>query len=212
MEEFDSADSDSSEYVESSCGDLTNSICKKLRLGINAIRKSVLRREILRRQCEAFGLKCNDLKKDNSTRWNSTYKMLTRVMELRQAFDTTLISCKLDKLVLSEEEWGKIEEMITFLQPFQKMTLYLEQKGIPTMSLSVMIYIELYNHLESYSVEGHSAFLVKAANLACTKLNKYYPTSDGLVYVVGTVLDPRCKMAWYSSVKFEPAVVKGYKR
>ena len=59
---------------------------------------------------------------------------------------------------------------------------------------------------------GHPTFLLEAAKCACDKLNKYYPSSDGLAYIIGTVLDPRCKMVWYPSVKFENRVVKGYKR
>ena len=63
----------------------------------------------------------------------------------------------------------------------------MSQENIPTMSLSVMVYMELYNHLEGITIDqGHSGIIVEAASKACTKLNKYYPTSDGLVFVMGT--------------------------
>ncbi|XP_035708216.1 zinc finger BED domain-containing protein DAYSLEEPER-like [Folsomia candida] len=82
------------------------------------------------------------------------------------------------------------------------------------MSLSAMVYMELYTHLESYSIEkGHSEIVVKAAINACDKLNKYYPTSDGLVYVVGLILDPRSKLTWYSCnpTYFSIELVKEYR-
>ncbi|CAG7819039.1 unnamed protein product, partial [Allacma fusca] len=40
--------------------------------------------------------------------------------------------------------------MIDLLEPFRKMTVYLSKAKIPTMALSAAVYIELYNHLESY--------------------------------------------------------------
>ncbi|CAG7829875.1 unnamed protein product, partial [Allacma fusca] len=60
------------------------------------------------------------------------------------------------------------------------------------MSLTAAIYIELYNHLESYKENGdHHISKITAAKLACNKLNVYYPKTDGLVYVMGILLDPR---------------------
>ncbi|CAG7726899.1 unnamed protein product [Allacma fusca] len=75
------------------------------------------------------------------------------------------------------------------------------------MSLSAASYVDLYDHLESYTDETkcHSAIL-SAAKKACEKLNDYYPKSDGLVYVVGIVLDPRCKLDWHKSVGYKNMV------
>jgi hypothetical protein len=79
------------------------------------------------------------------------------------------------------------------------------------MSLTAAVYMTLFNHLEKYSVtfhqnslfttlpsvtlklknyvqvkNGDSADIVSAAKNACSKLNKYYPKTDGLVYFAGT--------------------------
>ncbi|CAG7785479.1 unnamed protein product, partial [Allacma fusca] len=56
--------------------------------------------------------------------------------------------------------------------------------------------------------DGNHNMILTAATLACEKLNKYYPTSDGLVYVMGIVLDPRCKLKWHKTMKFADSVLK----
>ena len=151
--EISGSESDNDSTLES------NSIYMKLKTSIGKIRNSVLHRETLRRQCQAFGLKHNELVRDNSTRWNSTYHMLKRALKLRPSFETTLRSAKhLEKFILTEQDWEQVRGMLGLLKPFKKMTLNLEHKGIPTMSLSAMIYIQLYNHLESYSVIKHINF------------------------------------------------------
>lgn len=80
------------------------------------------------------------------------------------------------------------------------MTTMLSTKQFPTISYCAMVYIKLYNHLESYIVDPqkklkgidpktgkqYPTWLQDAANKAFQKLDKYYPSSDGLVYIVGT--------------------------
>jgi hAT family C-terminal dimerisation region len=54
-------------------------------------------------------------------------------------------------------------------------------------------------------------YIQEAAGAAWEKLDKYYPTSDGLSYIIGTMLDPRCKLDWYKALKFRAEILKKYK-
>ncbi|CAG7816454.1 unnamed protein product, partial [Allacma fusca] len=123
-------------------------------------------------------------------RWNTTYYMLTRLVEMRPAFEHILANePQLASFKVSQAEWILISEMIKLLEPFWKMTVYLSKAKVPSMALSAAVYIELYNHLEGYTKEmGHRDEICAAAAAACSKLNKYYPTSDGLVYIMGLLL------------------------
>ncbi|CAG7731954.1 unnamed protein product, partial [Allacma fusca] len=77
------------------------------------------------------------------------------------------------------------------------------------MALSAAVYIELYNHLESYNEKSDLPQEIRnAAEAACNKLNKYYPDSDGLAYIFGLLLDPRCKQEWYKSVGIHADITK----
>ncbi|CAG7733509.1 unnamed protein product, partial [Allacma fusca] len=93
------------------------------------------------------------------------------------------------------------------------MTKTISVQLVPTMSLTGLVYIQLFRHVEAYKSNSRAQLpIVEAAKLAYIKMDKYYPSSDGLVYIVGQVLDPRCKLKWFKEVNFKPDVIKGYKQ
>jgi hypothetical protein len=59
------------------------SVVSKLRKAVVAIRSSPQRRESFSAQCKAHNLKPKQLTLDVCTRWNSTYNMITRALELQ---------------------------------------------------------------------------------------------------------------------------------
>lgn len=59
----------------------------------------------------------------------------------------------------------------------------------PTLGQSVPVYNYLIDMIEDFldkQVDPQSENLINAANSAKSKLLQYYPTSDGLVYVIAT--------------------------
>ncbi|KAJ6648282.1 putative AC transposase [Pseudolycoriella hygida] len=194
-------------------------VIAKLRKGVVGIRKSPQRREIFSRQCIAANIKPKIVVRDVRTRWNSTHAMFERAKQLRQPYDLTLASIqKLRKYGLFDEDWEKIDKLIDLLSPFQEATLMLSNEHSPTISRIAGVYQELFNLLEKYvktdvgdkgflaskrakrnDIQRYPAWLVEAAQRGLNKLEKCYPSSDGLVYIVGTVLDPRCKLLWYKA-------------
>ena len=80
------------------------------------------------------------------------------------------------------------------------MTLELERAGFPSLSVCGMIYIHLYRHLEQFIKDSsmklsginpatnnpYPDWLQAAARKAYDKLDKYYPATDGLCYIIAT--------------------------
>jgi len=80
------------------------------------------------------------------------------------------------------------------------MTIEISKHETPGMAICGIVFIQLYGHLEKYMVdprrnltgidpktnELYPSWLRDAAKAAWTKLDKYYPYTDGMVYVVGT--------------------------
>ncbi|CAG7637659.1 unnamed protein product, partial [Allacma fusca] len=163
------------------------SIYSRIRHGISKIRKSPKLRAHFKNACKLENTKPKSLSLDGVTRWNSTYVMLKRVMEFRKPFEAVLrVSAAMSKFIVAEFEWKIVEQMLQLLTFQSKTTVH------------------------SYTTGNNNTEIVKAANAACTKLNKYYPSSDGLVYVMG--LDPRCKFQWYKHVGIKGDVVKQNKQ
>ncbi|KAJ6639605.1 putative AC transposase [Pseudolycoriella hygida] len=195
-------------------------VVAKLRKGVVAIRNSPQRREVLARQCIAADMEPKVVLKDVRTRWNATHTMMQRAKDLKHPFDLTLRSIpKLRQYVLDEVEWQKIDELLHLLAPCKEATEMLSNDHSPTVSRVSAVYQVLFDHLQQFkSVNSEPSepsskrmkrntpnvpikppWLIEAAERGLEKLEKYYPTSDGLVYIVNTVLDPRCKLVWYKA-------------
>lgn len=178
------------------------SFVEKIRRSSAGIRSSPQRREQLAKQCSVEGLEFKNAILDVRTRWNSTYDMLERALEIRKPLTLTVQSFKqLRHLVLSNDEWNKVMTTINLLKPFKEATKELSEEGVPKLSQTVSIYNALFEHLEKYTESRNTdyrdgrqglnlesnSWIQTAVNAGWTKLMEYYPTSDGLVFVVSTV-------------------------
>ena len=56
----------------------------------------------------------------------------------------------------------------------------------PTLNQTVPIYNYLIDIIEDFIDTAPSNNIIEAANNAKTKLKQYYPSSDGLVYIIST--------------------------
>ncbi|KAK7916289.1 hypothetical protein WMY93_012050 [Mugilogobius chulae] len=68
------------------------------------------------------------------TRWNSTYHMLARMSEQKDAVWVSLAALKTDVIPLTIEEFQIIEETVKVLAPFNQAT---EAKSLPAMIFNV---------------------------------------------------------------------------
>lgn len=171
----------------------------KIRRASVFIRNSPKQRERFLRMCEVEGLKPKNPILDVRVRWNSTYLMLKRAFELKTAFDATVGS---KSFAISLEDWNRVELLVSFLAPFYDATTTLSESGVPKLSRTVCTYNALFDHLENYLVAQDTSYrtrrqqrlnqntypewLQKAAESARDKLTEYYPTSDGVVHIIGT--------------------------
>jgi hypothetical protein len=69
---------------------------------------------------------------DNNTRWNSTYKMLTRALQKRHEIDSFIAKCEVEREVykrvpkedhLSQDNWLLLTETTEMLKPFYDSTM-----------------------------------------------------------------------------------------
>jgi len=79
------------------------------------------------------------LKQDVSTRWNSTFLMLERLIKLKEPLTIVMITLKEAPSNLSSEEWNIIEDMIPLLRPFDKLTVELSAEHYPTISMVILL-------------------------------------------------------------------------
>ena len=121
-------------------------------------------------------------------RWNSTFYLLERIVELRRAIGLYEVEFGLDSK-LSAAQWETLEKVICLVRPFEEFT---KQVSSETASVSTVIpYYELLKELlESTLDNGVGSFRMKLLKGLKKHFSKYLESD---VHIAATLLDPRFK-------------------
>ncbi|RGB27473.1 hypothetical protein C1646_673949 [Rhizophagus diaphanus] len=98
---------------------------------------------------------------DVPTRWNSSYLAWCRLLELKGYIrtleanlaeetdqDSKKDSQRLTKVMLTNDEWNLLHDLILILGPFEEVTQYLEDSNYSTHSIMKPLIIEIINKLK----------------------------------------------------------------
>lgn len=176
-------------YVDSSDFRLTNFEKAKIDKGLQSKGKLVL---------------------DVSTRWNSTYDMIHRALEVKDAIDLYLVRERdIDVDFISDDEWDTIQDICDFLEPFYEITKLFSGSKYPTANL----YLSCIICIEKLLTESHqdpSDAVRKMAAPMWEMFDKYW-SDHSMVLSFAFLLDPRFKMTFlsdYYSMLYVPTAVE----
>ena len=159
-------------------------ITVKTRGLVERIRKSSVAMEKVISQCGKGVIS------DNSTRWNSTYMMVQRLLEIKVPLNEVLLELNIDSLLTSE--WAQLEELVSLLQPFCSQTDILQ---IDAMSLSNIIPsildLQCYLHQFPSAKSVTHAMLQDLSNRFSSLLQPDHPEFKPLP-AAACLLDPTC--------------------
>jgi len=113
----------------------------KARKVVGQIRKSSKITELLVAKCG------KNVVADNTTRWNSTFMMARRLLDIKTQVNEVLGENGLDTLLLSE--WIRLEEMSNLLEPFATQTDLLQTEAL-SLSYVLPSLLELECHLQTF--------------------------------------------------------------
>ncbi|CAG8796190.1 12516_t:CDS:2, partial [Dentiscutata erythropus] len=193
---------------------MAGDIIPKLRKLVVKIRSSPQRRERFMRQVKAAGLENCNLILDIKTRWNSTYEMLVRALEMHEAINAiTYLDKDLQSLQLDIDEWDKIREVVIILEIFVRTTKMIESAKYPMLASIIPIYNYLIDELIKHRNNlNHSYEIITAVNAGLIKLESYYSrTNNTAIYIIATVLDPRLKLGYYEENDWNRDFINGIK-
>ena len=190
----------------------------KLRRIIAKIRCSTTLWDALKTEAEAIKLKWLSPILDVRVRWNSTYQMLDRALQLRPAIERLLLldSSRLFSragLTLVVDDWFILEKLRVILGVFNTATKFENQSTYQTLTMQLPYYQYVEKKLrELIQEERHkpglndqaSTLLWTAADEAYKKLILYWQkTDDHSGQAVATVLDPRMRLQVFTNFKWE---------
>lgn len=139
-----------------------------------------------------MGLPPLKLKQDVSTRWNSTLYMIERMVKIKIPLSATLPQIQSGPTNLDSLQWDILEDCVSLLGPFEKMTSILSAELYPTLSSAIPLVRGLQNVLRKKVPKTQHGIYMKDLLVAVVakRLNVYetYKTS-----AKATFLDPRFK-------------------
>ncbi|CAD7076906.1 unnamed protein product [Hermetia illucens] len=102
-------------------------------------RSSLNNEKLLKFQINSGVSQPKRLIQDVSTRWNSTFYMLRRFIELEEAIRATIALVDRNLPVLTGEEWKTCKEVCNILSPFEEMTNSMSGEKYMTGSAAIVV-------------------------------------------------------------------------
>ncbi|PLW23944.1 hypothetical protein PCASD_14163 [Puccinia coronata f. sp. avenae] len=171
------------------------------------IRSSPQRRQRFKEIVKALQLDKYDKKHaclvlDVETRWNSTFDMFQRAVQLRLSCDQY---CKNNKeanqFSLNENEWNQDANLMQLLEPLSRATNILCSSLYPSLNSALPVYLILVKHLKTVQ---HGLYdqgqLIQPAIHIIEKIDGYlWKALEKPFYVAAMILDPRFKMQFWKN-------------
>ncbi len=130
---------------------------------------------------------------DNSTRWNSWYRMIDVALEAESAIDDYVKANfrTLEKDHLSPQDWNMLRVFHGFLKPFDRATLS-TQGGQATLDRLLFTLDVLGKHMEKFSAQHRSKKdIISRVQQAVKKFEEYYRKTDSSpFYAAAMILHP----------------------
>lgn len=144
------------------------------------------------------------LKQDVITRWNSSYEMLHRLLQIKNAVISTLSIIRPD-LSLTSEDWENIQEIMPILKPFYEVTVEISAEKNVTLSKVIV----LTNLLEGFLSKCHSTNPKISSMLIIMKkevFSRFANLECNSIYAECTLLDPRLKKRIQKSIQLSACI------
>ena len=179
-----------------------SSLARKL---VGHFKHSALATVALRQKQEQMSVPKHHLVQDVVTRWNSTFLMFQRLLEQRWVVYAVLhdergSQSQYKHLLLKEEQWNLMEQMVAVLEPLQIATTALCETQIVSCSLIYPVINGLLkNHL--VSGEGDLPTVRRFKEIVAQDIQKRFNVSEAVkeqnIAILATILD-----AHYHQLKF----------
>ncbi|XP_074349345.1 zinc finger BED domain-containing protein RICESLEEPER 2-like [Apium graveolens] len=171
----------------------TKEIVDKIQDGVKYVAASESRRIKFAEISMSLGLKCKKLILDVSTRWNSTFSMLSCAIEFKNAFLIYSTSdLRFKEYVPTTEDWEMVEYVCSFLEVFADVTKVISGTDYSTSNL-FLSEIRRVKQVTDQKVVHSNVHIRTMARTMELKFEKYWGETN-LIMSIGAVMDPRFKM------------------
>ncbi|CAH2207636.1 jg12313, partial [Pararge aegeria aegeria] len=140
---------------------------------------------------------------DVATRWNSTYLMVKRFMELSEAVKATTAVINRDWPIVTEEEWTNLELLVSVLAPFEEITSTLSGQNYVTGGLAIVLSNSLQDICQEM-LQNRRYIDAEVIQNVLLKLKwgldtRFQNIEQSKSLALCTLLDPRFKLEMFKS-------------
>nr|XP_055059808.1 E3 SUMO-protein ligase ZBED1-like [Misgurnus anguillicaudatus] len=134
-------------------------------------------------------------KQDVATRWNSTFYMLQRMLQIKEPLVSTLAIVNPTMPTLTLQEWENVKEACDVLQPFEEITTEMSSESFVTGSKAILIARGLQRFIShKQRTPPKSATVLDLINRLAAEMDKRLSLLERVpVLADATFLDPRFK-------------------
>ncbi|XP_056277169.1 E3 SUMO-protein ligase ZBED1-like [Pseudoliparis swirei] len=134
------------------------------------------------------------LKQDCVTRWNSTFHMIKRILQSKDAVISTLAVMNASVDPLSQEEWEVLQEACTVLEPFEQVTVEISADSYVTASKMLILCKGVQRVTAEHQTRVTTGKVTELVAALCASMDrKFHRIEYNPILSESTVLDPRFK-------------------
>ncbi|XP_050510130.1 E3 SUMO-protein ligase ZBED1-like isoform X2 [Diabrotica virgifera virgifera] len=142
-----------------------------------------------------------ELVEDTPTRWNSTYDMLRKFLEIEDALKSTLALIDEQLPILTHSDWKVIKDLCRVLKPFEDATKYISGELYCSGSVVIPISVGLRSVFQNLTKKDNLEHPVKeVTQLMFNSISERLANvEDSEILLSSTFLDPRFKVFAFSN-------------
>ena len=178
---------------------ISQSSIKKLRKFVKKIRESALLIDDLKHIFQSDGKAFLRPQLDIKTRWNSTFEMINRAIEIKLQLETLKVrqSNLLSSYWPTDQEWNELHDIKEILSEFAMATTELSGQTYPTAAHVRILFLSLISYLNSQNDPNH--LLSDMIDKIKQKLERYWNIIDENSKI-SAFFDPRYKNLCFSGM------------
>jgi hypothetical protein len=174
---------------------------KKLRIFISTIRNSPKQMDKLKEYFRVEDMKFKVPLPDIVTRWNYTYYMIERALEIKPILLHMVSNLPtLTNNWPTDEEWVVLTDLLDLLAPFALMTKIISASSYPTIGEVKWLFLGIKHHLER--IQNNNDSLLLQVNEMKRVFDHYFEQINSLLHVPA-FFDPRYKKKAYGNMSQE---------
>ncbi|XP_034529155.1 zinc finger BED domain-containing protein 1-like [Notolabrus celidotus] len=187
---------------------VVSGIRAKARKLVGYFRSSTTAKEKLTQVQFHLGMEQKKLMQEVETRWNSTYLMLQRLVELREPVGAALAGLQHDLAFFTSDEFNIVTGCLALLSPFYDATVELSAEENVSASKIVPLLKMLEQMLQEEVIKPAPAVVVQMGEQLIRLLReRLYTLQSMSIMSLATLLDPRFKViGFFSQTKAAEAI------